>query len=285
MADGEVDHEAGGAEEAGAVSEASEVGEAKEVGDAGGAGGAAEAVHGAARLLRKRPDAVLCTISKRVVGWPFGSIAPYALSAFGEPILFISTIAEHTKNIAADDRVSLLIRDDAEGGDAQALGRLTVMGRASRVPDGQLADAKARYLARVPSASEYSEAHDFAYYRVSLEHLRYIGGFGQIFWLVPGKLKLDPALDPLAKGAGAIIDHMNLDHADALSNYCRAFKGVSPGGVRMIGVDQFGFDVECQSPAVRLRFDFEEPARMETIRAVVVKMAKEARAILSQGAG
>src|SRR5690242_12322183 len=64
---------------------------------------AEEAIREARSLLRARTEGVLCTISKRVAGWPFGSVAPYALGARGEPILYISTIAEHTKNIKADE--------------------------------------------------------------------------------------------------------------------------------------------------------------------------------------
>lgn len=236
-----------------------------------------QAAQDAKLLLRQQKDGFLCTLSKRVAGWPFGSIAPYALDASGAPILFISTIAEHTKNIEADNRVSFLVQESPEGGDSQAKGRITLMGRATRVSAEDIPSVRARYLSRVPSAASYSEAHDFAYYRISPEHVRFIGGFGKIFWLPAEKVRLDAAADPLAKAAGGIIEHMNSDHADAIKNYCRAFKSLSPASAKMISVDQFGFDVECSEPNVRVRFDFDQPATPASIRAVVVEMAKRAR--------
>jgi heme oxygenase (biliverdin-IX-beta and delta-forming) len=243
-----------------------------------------EAILDAHRLLRARSEGVLCTISKKIGGWPFGSVAPYALDRRGEPILYISTIAEHTKNLIADPRVSLLVQDDPALGDVQAHARITLMGRAERIPsdEGELEDARARYVARLPKAATYSETHDFHLWRVRVAHVRFIGGFGKIEWFEPREVTVDPAEDPLAKGAGAIVGHMNHDHADALVLYCRAFKNVSPSAARMIGVDQYGFDVLCRDPDVRLRFDFDKPATMETIRPIVVDLARRARAHLGE---
>jgi putative heme iron utilization protein len=179
----------------------------------------------------------------------------------------------------------MLVQEHAPDGDTQAHGRLTLLGRAERVASEELPDARARYLARVPSAASYSEAHDFLFYRVSVEHVRYIGGFGKIFWLDHERFALDPVRDPLAKNASRIIEHMNEDHADALKLYCRAFKKLDPERATMVGVDQWGFDVECISPKVRLRFDFEEAATEETIRPVVVAMVRTAREILGESVG
>lgn len=231
-------------------------------------------------LLRKSKNAVLCTISKKIAGWPFGSIAPYALDASGAPVLFISTIAEHTKNLEADDRVSVLVQEESADGEIQAHGRITVVGRAARVKDGDVRDVRARYLERVPSSASYAEAHDFHFYRIVPEHVRFIGGFGKIFWFAPEKLRLDPALDPLAASAAGIIEHMNDDHGEALQLYCRAFKSVTPASAKMIGIDQFGFDVEAKEPDVRLRFDFDRPATHQTVRAIVVEMVARARETL-----
>jgi heme iron utilization protein len=235
------------------------------------------AIGDAMTLLRQGKNAVLSTLSKRLGGWPFGSVAPYALDRTGAPVVFISTIAEHTKNIDADDRVSLLVQEQATNGDVQAHGRLTVLGRGRRVTGDEVHDVRARYLARVPSAVGYSEAHDFHFYRLQLEQVRYIGGFGKIFWLDATAMQLNPENDPLVAGAKSIIEHMNTDHADALSLYCRAFKSLEPKAVKMVGVDQFGFDVECTSPDVRLRFDFDRPATPATIRPIVVEMVARAR--------
>jgi putative heme iron utilization protein len=138
----------------------------------------------------------------------------------------------------------------------------------------------ARYAARVPSSTSYSDMHDFELWRLDFAQVRFIGGFGKIYWLDAEELASDPVHDPLFKAAPGILAHMNEDHADALVLYCRAFKNVSPASAHMVGVDQFGFDVECTAPDLRLRFEFEKPATMETIRPLVVDMAKRARGML-----
>src|SRR5688572_9544560 len=86
-------------------------------------------------LLRTRGKGMLATISKRIEGWPFGSIVPYAIDRRGRPIILIAGIAEHTKNIEHDDRVSLLLQEPEGEGDIQAKGRLTFLGRAEMIPD------------------------------------------------------------------------------------------------------------------------------------------------------
>lgn len=234
----------------------------------------------AGALLRRRRDGVLSTLSRKYGGFPFGSVAPYALDARGQPLIYVATIAEHTRNLLADERASLLVQEDAGGGDVQAHGRVTLLVRGRRVEGAALADVRARYVARVPAAVSYAETHDFVFFRLELERARFIGGFGRIFWLEAEEL-LEPAADPLAAGARGIVEHMNTDHSDALLLYCRAFKQVSPTSARMVGVDRWGFDVECTSPDVRLRFDFDAPVSMETIRGAVVELVKRARGVLS----
>ena len=228
-------------------------------------------------LLRTRDRGMLATISKRIEGWPFGSVVPYALDREGRPIILIAAIAEHTKNIKADDRVSLLVQEAEEGEDVQAKGRLTVMGRAERIPKEEAADAAPRYLAKVPSADEYFATHDFAFYRISVEHLRYIGGFGEIFWLDPEAYRAGIAGDPIVRAAKPIIDHMNDDHEEAMSLWCRAFRELEPQHVKMIGVDRWGTDLQLTNPDARVRFDFEEAATPDSIRRIVVAMTAAAR--------
>ncbi len=235
-------------------------------------------------LLRTRGRGVLATISKKVAGWPFGSVVPYAVDPTGRPILLIASIAEHTKNIEADDRVSLLVQEAEGAEDVQAKGRLTLMGRASQVPEAEIADARARYLARVPDAEGYFATHDFALYRIGTEHLRYIGGFGKIYWLDPAAYQTHVAEDPIVRGAAPIIEHMNADHEEAMSLWCRAFRGITPGHVRMSGVDRWGCDLESSAPDRRLRFDFEAAAAPNSIRQIVVAMTVEARKRLGPSA-
>jgi heme iron utilization protein len=232
-------------------------------------------------LLRIRGRGMLATISKKVAGWPFGSVVPYAVDRAGRPIILIAGIAEHTKNIEADSRVSLLVQEAEDEQDIQAKGRLTVMGRAELIPEADLPDASARYLAKLPSAAEYFDTHDFSFYRITTDHLRYIGGFGKIHWLEPAAYRARVEEDPIVRGAKPIVDHMNQDHEEAMSLWCRAFRDLSPKSVRMTAVDRWGADLACSDPDAQLRFDFDEPATMESIRKIVVAMTVEARKRLS----
>jgi putative heme iron utilization protein len=226
----------------------------------------------ARELLRQQRQGALSTLSLHKPGWPFGSIAPYALNERGEPILLMSGLAQHTKNALADSRASLLVQENATAEDPQALGRVTLMGRVSR-DDGR--GVKARYLARHPAAARTAAGHDFHCYVLSIEEARYIGGFGEIHWLPASELLLGP--DPLQPHAQAILTHMNADHAEALQLYCRHYRGLDGTGARMAGVDTYGFDVETSTELVR--FDFDKAlATPDEVRKALVAMVKAARA-------
>jgi putative heme iron utilization protein len=142
-----------------------------------------EAAANAARgLLRTERHGVLATLSRRREGWPFASLAPYALSAAGEPLLLLSDLAEHTRNLVVDPRASLFVRDSsAMAHDPQAGARLTLLGRVEPVDDP--ADAQQRYVARHPSAAEYLGLSDFRFFVLRVTEARYIGGFGDMGWI------------------------------------------------------------------------------------------------------
>jgi hypothetical protein len=221
---------------------------------------------------------VLSTISKKRDGWPFGSVAPYALDSRGAPLILIASIAEHTKNLVADDRVSLLVHDGDRGGDVQAQGRVTVLGRARPLEAAEIRDAQGRYAARVPGSVDYFATHDFRFFRIEPAWVRFIGGFGEIHWLDAEAITLDPQTDPIRPIAAGVVEHMNLDHADALALICRAFGGCSPERAELVGVDAYGLDIECHNPDRRVRAEFEQPATAATIRETVVGLVKQARA-------
>ena len=172
--------------------------------------------------LLEATNATLCTLAAEpeIAGFPFGSLAPYALRADGTPFVLISAIAQHTRNLARDPRCSLFVRDPrAEAGeDAQATWRVTVVARAKRIEasGAELEELHARYAARVPDAPGYGSAHDFAFWQLAPVRVRAIGGFGAIRWLAPDAILRDPLGHGWREGAARVIEHMNNDHADAL---------------------------------------------------------------------
>lgn len=228
------------------------------------------------RLLRAERQAVLSTLSAARQGWPFASLAPYALSCEGEPILLLAGIAQHTRNIGVDPRSCLFVQDRSAEADPQAGARVTVLGRVRRAEADELEDVRARYLARYPQAESYFAQHDFALYLHTVDEVRFIGGFGIMGWLPGNVVLVDPAEDPLAPHAEDVMSHVNSDHGAALAQLCRA-RGRPGEQAWMAGLDSYGFDV--QGPSVgRLRFDFDSPVTTpEEVRSRFIAMLRLAR--------
>jgi len=235
-----------------------------------------------ARSLLDRVDmGVLSTHAAEHDGHPYGSLVIYGLHE-GAPILLISGLAEHTKNLEASPRCSLLVHERGPN-NPLALSRVTLVGEARKVT-GDDRDAVAKsFLARHPEASYYADFTDFHYWRIDVSGVRYIGGFGRMSWVEPEAW--EPAEpDPLQADAKRIIDHMNEDHADALRLYSEAFSrsGPVPEAV-MTGVDRYGFEMSVttdQGPRpVRIAFDAPVATAAE-VRAAMVELVKRARAQL-----
>lgn len=225
----------------------------------------------ARQFLSSTHSGVLSTISARLGGYPFGSIAPFVLDHDGNPLILISTIAEHTKNIQADARVSLIAFDPATA-DMQAGARLTVIGKAIQTDKDER--LRARYLRYFPQAEGYFGMHDFLFHRIEMEQARFIGGFGKIHWIAGDELRAPP--HRLATEEAAILDHMNADHAENLRAYCRHVHGVEAAQAAMIGIDTAGFDVRADGKLLRFAFDTPVTDAQEA-RQALVALAKACR--------
>lgn len=202
-------------------------------------------------FLRAGRYGVLATQSLSLPGYPFGSITPYVLSAAGEPVIYISTLAEHTRNIGADRHVSLTVFDPADAADPQAGARLTWLGEACPLASDLAAAVSERYYRFFPPARAYAGTHDFSFYALRAARLRYIGGFGQIGWIEPDEIDLT---NPLADTEAGIVEHMNADHADAVRVYCRHFFGHDAQQATLVGADADGVDILADGVALRLAF-------------------------------
>jgi heme iron utilization protein len=219
----------------------------------------------ARELLLQRSFGVLSTISLDVPGYPFGSVTPYCVDDECRPVIYISQIAQHTKNIIADSRVSLtVVENDGGSDDVQAEGRVTCIANAQAMGQDE-ARARERYFRYFPSSSQYEQTHSFAFFRLELVRVRFIGGFGQISWVEPGEFM---AKNPFsAAQESQIIRHMNNDHSDALCHYCGG------GPAEMVGIDADGFDL--LKAGKKLRLTFANPIRnMEDARRALIAMAK-----------
>jgi putative heme iron utilization protein len=214
----------------------------------------------------------LSTQSRKFPGFPFGSMMPFAVDHVGCPVFFISSMAMHTQNLLQDGRASLLITQPDVSGDPLGSARLTLVGTAKDTPAAEVRDL---YLSRHENARYWQDYTDFAYYRLEVEGVYFIGGFGVMGWITAEDYAM-AAPDPLAAVAAGIMQHMNADHGDALRRIAghdaRETPDEAPEEATMTAVDRLGFHLRLKKGdrvyGRRIAFPRE------------VKDTKEARAVL-----
>jgi putative heme iron utilization protein len=222
-------------------------------------------------LVRRLDRAALATgLPIGGVAWPYVSLVLVATDHDLSPILLLSELAEHSKAIAADPRLSLLF-DGTQGLDQPLAGpRATLVGRAARTTDER---HRHRFLARHPEASMYAGFKDFHFYRVAVERAHMVAGFGNIRWLTAAELTPVPAPD-LADAESSIVEHMNNDHGDALQLYAGKLLGLSGTDWRMTGIDAEGMDLRQGGRVARLSFDTPLRTAGEARKVLVALLAK-----------
>ncbi|MFT5048938.1 MAG: putative heme iron utilization protein [Chlamydiales bacterium] len=223
-------------------------------------------------LLRGTESGILSTLSVELDGYPFGSVTPFVTSDCGKPVIYVSDIAQHTANMDADSKVCLSVQQSGAG-NQQELGRVTLIGDARRVPDDSVEAIQERYYTFFPQARHYGQAHAFSFYWIEPVRVRYIRGFGQIFWIEKGDWN-SAAPDWHAQEAG-MIEHMNQDHADAMGRIVQHQSGTETGEVLMLSIDTNGCHMRADGQVHYLAF--EQPCLTATeVREALVAMAKAA---------
>jgi putative heme iron utilization protein len=204
-------------------------------------------------------------------GAPYASLVLVAIDHDASALLLISQLADHTKNLRADGRVSLLF--DGTQGLAEPLAgaRVTLQGIAAPSDDARV---RARFLARHPGAAMYADFRDFGFWRVAPGRAHLVAGFGRIYWI--DALRLDAAPE-LAAAEPGIVAHMNQDHTDAVQLYATKLLGRQGGGWAMTGIDPEGIDLRREGEIARLAFG-RLVRDADTARAELVRLVKQARA-------
>jgi putative heme iron utilization protein len=235
------------------------------------------------RWLLESRVATFATLSvdARCAGHPFCSIVPYALDARGRPLVQIASIAAHTKNVQADPRASLFVHEGSSNAqvDPQAGWRITLVGRMARVPEAENAEALARLVEHVPRALEYEATHDFSLWRLDIEHVRCIAGFGRIAWVDAASVMRDPLGAGLAEAAPGAVAHMNADHADSMREMCKGLAGFTPTRAEAVAIDRTGMLVRCHEPDRLVHFSFGKEIDAAGLRGAVVDIVRRARAV------
>ena len=224
-------------------------------------------------LMREARSGALATLMTGS-GDPYCSLVNVATAADGAPLLLISQLALHTKNITADARVSLML-DERKAGDPLEGARVMLMGAAAKT---EHADARRRYLARHPDAEMFAGFGDFAFYEIELKGAHLVAGFGRIVDLKPSDLLTDLAgAETLLAAEPDVIAHMNTDHADACRLYATKLLGAPDGAWRCVGCDPDGLDLQLDRTGLRLPFP-QRVAQPGVLRAVLKQLADQARA-------
>lgn len=225
------------------------------------------------RVVRSVPRGALATVLRGSGGAPYVSLVSVATDHDGAPLLLLSALAEHTRNLREDARASLLLDATGEREDPLAGERVTLQGR---IEPSQEPRHRARYLARHPSASMYADFQDFAFCRLAVERAHLVAGFGRIHW-VDGAEVLIEAEPALIEREAEILEHMNAEHRDAVQLYAQGLLGLGGDGWRLTGVDPEGCDLRQGARTARL--PFSRPVRdAEGARAELVRLVKRARA-------
>jgi hypothetical protein len=227
-------------------------------------------------LLRRSRQGALATLMAGS-GDPYCSLVNVASHPDGSPLLLISRLAVHTRNLLGDARVSLMLDERAEGDPLEGA-RIMLAGRAEQAAGPDLEIARRRYLNAHPSAEAFVDFADFSFFRIRPSGTHLVAGFGRIVDLKPEQFLTD------VSGAGALleaeqgaIEHMNADHRDATNLYATRLLGASAADWRCTGCDPDGIDLQAGGNTLRLDFP-ERVTGPGELRKMLVRLAEEARA-------
>lgn len=215
-------------------------------------------------------------------GDPWASMVAYGLLQNGSPVLCVSDMALHGRNLAAEGRASIAIASPvAPGADPADSPRLTLAGSVERPVGAEDAAAKATFRAAVPSASVFEDFDDFTRWVLRIESVRWVGGFARMAWVEPDEYAA-ASPDPVSPAAGPAVAHVNADHADALLAMARRLGGrADADAAECMAADRYGLDLRTETPeGLRpARVEFAEPITAASqLRAATVELARRARA-------
>ena len=226
-------------------------------------------------LLRRSRQGALATLMAGN-GDPYCSLVNVASRVDGAPILLISRLAVHTKNILADNRVSLML-DERGAGDPLEGARIMVSGRAEEPDADDLGIVRRRYLSAHPSAQTFVEFKDFFFVVIRPTGVHLVAGFGRIIDLKPEQF-LTPIADAraLIEAEQAAVAHMNTDHREALKLYATRLLGAADAEWLCTGCDPCGIDLQAERMTLRLDFP-ERVTGPGELRKMLANLADEAR--------
>jgi len=225
-------------------------------------------------LLRRSRQGALASLMTGS-GDPYCSLVNVASDSDGSPILLISRLAIHTKNLLADARVSLMLDERVEGDPLEG-SRIMLSGEAEEVASDRKI-VRRRYLNAHPSAEAFVDFKDFSFFRIRPTGTHLVAGFGRIVDLKPAQFLTDVSdAGALLEAEQGAVEHMNTDHQEALGLYATRLLGAAPGDWRCSGVDPDGIDLQAGAKTLRLDFP-ERVTGPGELRKMLVRLAEQAR--------
>ena len=221
-------------------------------------------------LLRGSNMAILSTLSKKFEEFPFGSFITYITDQNRSVYIYASDLAEHTKNIHNNSKSCITIFNTNKDGDKQNSSRLSIMGHFQKVESNDLNKCEKRFFKFLPESKKYSQTHDFNFYKMNPNKIRWIGGFGEIAWLNDKNWQISNP--DWSEEEGSMINHMNEDHNDVVVSCLKGFHNIDDEACSMIGINIDGYYIK--SNKVIYYIPFEKPClNSKEIRAALVDHA------------
>lgn len=212
-------------------------------------------------------------------GSPWASFITYGLLE-GAPVLCVSHMAEHGRNLAGDGRASIAIVAPNAEADPLASARITLAGHVERPTGDEFMAAREAHLAGVPAAKYYIDFSDFSIWVLRVERVRWVGGYGRMD-SASATDYASAAPDPVAPGAASAIVHLNDDHADSLLAMAQTLGGFPDTTAAVCtGADRYGLDLRVQTPRgiAYTRVGYSEPINaLAELRSATVDLARRAR--------
>lgn len=227
----------------------------------------------AAGLLRRARSGALATALADDGGRPYASLVTLALDLDGSPIFLFSALSDHTKNLSCDDRASLLVEEASRHANPQTGPRITLVGRVLGDDTPRL---RRRFLARHPGSELYAGFADFRIFRLTVERVHFVGGFGRARWLTAADVLADrAAADAIAAREEEFLDQINAqgEAVDLMASHLLGRRGQ---GWRLVGVDPAGLDLARGASSARLTFP-RPAADADDLRVLLAEQTDAAR--------
>ena len=225
-------------------------------------------------LLRRSRQGALATLMTGS-GDPYCSLVNVASHADGSPILLISRLAVHTRNLLSDPRVSLMLDERVEGDPLEGA-RIMLSGHVEEVTSDREI-VRRRYLNAHPTAEVFADFKDFSFFRIRPIGTHLVAGFGRILDLEPAQFLTEISdASALLDGEQSAVEHMNADHREALGLYATRLLGAGTADWRCSGIDPEGIDLQAGNKTLRLDFP-ERVAGPGELRKMLVRLAEQAR--------